>query len=161
MTKKRIAHNITLHVDHNNDGTFTKFANIKQITDPSKSRDAIDVTCLEDDVEQSEPSPVLKIGDLKFTLFWCDDDADLVGSVDGMIDGGSPTVNWQIRIPYPTGQVTREIEGWLKEAGEIDYSVKSEITRDVVVCVTGIGTDADTIDDDSEPGGGIGDPAQG
>lgn len=134
MAKKRVAHKIEYRVDHDSDTTFTKIASVKRIVDPSKTRDPVDVTDLDDDIEVGEPSPVVKLGDLKLQLYW--DEADTAGQ--GLLEdlhASAAIVNHQIYFPFTT-PITKQMAGWVKELGEATYEVKGEVMREVTIHVT-------------------------
>ncbi len=143
MAKKRIAHKIEFHVDHDEDATFTQIASIRRIGDAGKSRDAVDLTCLADDIDMMEPAPTLTLGDCTLTLFW--DEADTTGMmllediIDTLPTGTSaPSVPMKIVFPFSDGTITKTFNGWVKELGEASYEVKGEVTRDVTIHLTSI-----------------------
>lgn len=134
--RKRIAHKIELHVDG------TKLANVKKIGDPGKSRDAVEMISMDQEVEQSFPSPTLKLGDATLQLYWDDGDANHQ-LIDTMIDTEpdytvvTDLPQFSLVFPFST-PITKTFHGWLKELGETSYEVKSEVMRDITIHVNTI-----------------------
>ena len=131
-TKRIAAGQIEYHVDHDDDSTFTKIAGVKSITDPSKDYDMVDITDLDDVVEQMEPSGVKKMGELKLTLYW--DQADTSGQ--GLIEtlyNNKTKVNHQIKLDFSDGAILKTYAGYVKMLGEVVHTVKGEVLRDVTI----------------------------
>lgn len=141
MAKKRIAHKISLEME-TSAGVFTKLANVKKIGDPGKSRDAVEMICMDQTVEQSFPSPTLKLGDATLQLYWDDGDANhqlIDASIDTAPVYTSELDLPQFRLVFPFATpITKTFRGWLKELGEVSYEVKNEVMRDITIHVNTI-----------------------
>ena len=145
MAKKRIAHKLRLDVDEAGGVNFTQIANIRRIGDPSYAREAVDVTCMDSDIDEGRPSPVLALGDLTLQVYWDEADTDHQRFIT-MVTGTQPVEAandpaWRITFPFAT-PIERTIRGWVKELGEAPYEVKGEIVRDVTIHVTAIPANA-------------------
>lgn len=142
MAKKRVAHKAELWVDHDNDDTFTKIAGVRALADPSLTREAVDVTDLDDTIEQGLPSPTLKVGDITFTLFWDEADTAGQGLIEDLVTAATPDedVKFQLRLLFPDGTINKEFTGWVKELGAVNYEVKTEVTREAMIHVNSLAT---------------------
>jgi hypothetical protein len=134
MTKKRIAHKIELWVDDDLDTTFEQIAQIKKIGYPKRSREAVDMTCMESDIADNQPSPVLDVGDVPFTVFWDEADVDHL-RLDALVDSGA-IVKFKVVFPFADGTITKTFDAWVKEMGETPYEVKNEVMRDGILTLT-------------------------
>lgn len=137
--KKRIAHKITLEVDEAGGVNFTKLCNIKIVTDPSLSREVVNVDCQDTEIEENRPGPVLQIGDLGIEIFWDEADVDHQRLVT-MITGAQPETrdddpSWRMTFPFAT-PIQKIFRGWLMELGEGTYEVKNEVMKSAKVKVT-------------------------
>lgn len=140
MAKKRVAHKTELWVDAAGGTTFVKLANVKKIDYPGGSRDNVDVTCLDNDIDTGLPSPTMTLGDMAITLYW--DEADTAGQgllqtlLDGVTDPDpAAQPNWKIVLNFAT-PIARGFHGWVKELGSVSYEVKTEVSRDATIHVT-------------------------
>ena len=138
--RKRIAHKIELHWDRAGGNNFTRLCNVKKITGVGFSLDAVDFTCLEDEIMQNAPSPVLNLGDLQLEIYWDDGDADHQAFEDMVCNPPEPQSDptnypaFQIRLPFAT-PIAKTFHGWLKDLPGSEYEVKTEIMRQAVVNV--------------------------
>lgn len=138
--RKRIAHKIELFWDEAGGTNFTKLCNIKKITGVGFELEEVDLNCLDVDVDQAGPSPIVKLNDVQLQIFW--DDADAEHQLfEGMICNppepqSDPTLypSFQLRFPFTT-PITKTWHGWLKSLPGSEYEVKNEIMRDAVIRV--------------------------
>lgn len=140
MAKKRIAHRIGLLYDG------VKIANVKKIGDPGMSRDAVEMICMDQEVEQSFPAPTLKLGDATLQLYWDDADANhqmieskIITLPEYELVTDLPVIS--LVFPFST-PITKSFHGWLKEIGEAPYEVKNEVMRDITIHVNTLPTRA-------------------
>lgn len=138
--QKRIAHKIEFHWDRTGGIDFTKLCNIKKINSVPLELEAVNLLCMDDDVDQDAPSPVLKVGDVQLQLFWDIADADHQAFEDMLGNPPLPQTDptnyprFQIRFPFAT-PITKTFHGWLKSMPGEEYEVKSDVMRDAVINV--------------------------
>jgi len=150
---KRIAHKIVYAVETTigSDPAYTAIANIKAINDHELSRDNVDVTCLANTVGSLWPHPILKVGEIKLTLFWDEADTATQGKLAAYMEvdpqpANTAQLQHQIYFPFGggtfasklTGDITKTYTGWIKTLGETVYEVGNEVTRDVTIKITSI-----------------------
>ncbi len=137
MAGKLVAHKIELHLDEQGGSAFTKVAQVYKIEDPSETREPIEMTCLDADIEQNWPGPIIKVGQLKLSLYWCPTLTDHTRLRTLM---RTPQPNypefpaWEIRLTQAGAKTT--MKGWITEIGSTTYEVKGKILRDVMVELT-------------------------
>ena len=137
---KRIAHKIELFWDEAGGTNFEKLCNIKKITGVGFELDEVELTCLDDDVDQSAPSPVVKLSDVELQLFWDDGSANHQAFEDMICNPPAPAENptdypsFQRRFPFAT-PITKTWHGWLKALPGTEYEVKNDIMRDATINV--------------------------
>jgi len=139
MAKKRIAHKIELYHE------TTKILNLKKIGDPSMSREAVNVDCLDTDISTDLPHPVLVVGDLQCVAYWDEADTNHT-AIAGLLTGTQPEITDMpdFKIKFPFGK-ERAFKGWVKELGEAPYEVGGEVLRDITIRITSLPVTSDTV----------------
>ena len=127
-------------VDHDDNASFTDIGGVSAIVDPGLSREAVEVTDLDDTVGQNLPSPVLEVGDLKLTVFWDEADTAGQGLLEDLLVAGTTSIDHQITLPLASGTITKTYSGWVKELGEVNYEVKGVVSREVTIECNGTAT---------------------
>ena len=144
MAVKRIAKDIELHVDQIGDeANFDKVANIMSVTDPSLERDAVNMTCLDDDIQNDAPSPVLRVGEVNLSLYWDEADDDVTGQriLEKLLVNNYEAAKFRITCNFTDTPITKTYEGFIQSLGEVNYEQGGvPVQRDCVLNITSVAT---------------------
>ena len=124
---KRIAAKVALEIDVADDGNWVTMGGVQTIIDASRSNDEVDMTDMDDTIDQMYPAPITSQGDFSLTLFWDEVDTDQA-SLYTLVDSKA-IVPMRIVFNSFSPVKTKTFQGWVKEVGETDYTVKQEVVK--------------------------------
>lgn len=130
---KQIGHGAQLWVDDDDDATYTELGSIVKITPPAKTRDDVDMTTLDSDLMEYDPSDPPDVGELSVEIHWHPGQTNSE-ILDDLFDAKTK-VNWKIVYPFAT-PVNHVFEGWVKSLTPADLASKESIRRTAVIRLT-------------------------
>ena len=130
---KQIGHGSELWVDHDADATFTQLANVLKITPPPATRDDVDMTTLESELMEFEPSDPPDFGELSCEIHWHPGQAN--SDIPDTLFAARTKCNWKIVFPFST-PVNKTFQGWVKSLTPADLASKEAIRRTIVIRLT-------------------------
>lgn len=86
-------------VDHDGDTSFDTISAIPELTPPGQEREEVDITVLEDTMEQMRAG-IDRATTFEFMLRW--DPTDTNHAIISTLYGSKAIVNWQIVLPFET-----------------------------------------------------------
>ncbi len=132
MPRKRLGHKIVFKLDG------TAIACIRNLTPPEKSRDEVDTTCIDDDLQEYLDTDPPNQGMLKLDLVWEPGDTNselldtLFDEADPAEREGAFEIDWTMFSPLPTDAFS----GRILKLTPATVESKSVISRTVEIRLT-------------------------
>lgn len=132
MAEKRIGLGTTFYVDHDNNLTFTKIGQIKDLTPPTETIQGVDDTDL-DATLMTEAPGIEELSEFRVTQFYHDGDSNHQ-LIDDLF-ASRAEVEWRYVLPYSTPQ-TKQFSGWVKGKSMATIVKDDIMQREIVISRT-------------------------
>lgn len=135
MPERGVGFGGIVELDHDSDATYEAQTQVIDIDPPSLSAEDVDVTTIDDNVEQTVQSKQINAGELSFTQLYDPNDTEQA-KLDTLLSSGA-AVPWRISYPFATPDV-QGFTGYVKGLEIGTLAVANAITRKCTVKLTSL-----------------------